>query len=118
MKVLMLFQETDEDIASRTGPAAEAYWGQWMAYSGTIAEQVVGGNVLNGDEHAVTLRIRAGERQIQDGPYADSKESLGGYMILDVESMDEALELASTCPAAATGAVELRPVVEMPAGVG
>ena len=113
MKVVMLIQETPKDFAERSGPAADAYWGKWMAYSSAIGDKVVGGNILDGGGSAVTLRVRDGERQIQDGPFADSKESLGGYMIFDVESMDEALELASTCPAAETAAVELRPVVEM-----
>lgn len=115
MKVVMLIQERPEDFSDRTSPAAQEYWGKWMAYSGAVADKVVGGNVLGGPDSAVTLRFRDGERLIQDGPYADSKESLGGYMIFDVESMDEALELASSCPAAITGAVELRPVQEMDA---
>lgn len=113
MKVVMLIQETPEDFADRGGPAAEAYWGKWMAYSSAVGDKVVGGNILDSAGSGVTLRIRDGERQIQDGPYADSKEALGGYMIFDVETMDEALELAASCPAAESGAVELRPVVEM-----
>ncbi|MEM9561499.1 MAG: YciI family protein [Actinomycetota bacterium] len=115
MKVVMLIQESPEDFADRTSPAAEKYWEKWMSYSGAVADKVVGGNVLAGPEGAVTLRFRDGERQIQDGPYADSKESLGGYMIFEVEDMDEALALADSCPAAASGAVELRPVMEMEA---
>lgn len=113
MKIVMLIQETPEDFAERGGPAAEAYWGKWMAYSNAVADKVVGGNILDAGATAVTLRVRSGERQIQDGPFADSKESLGGYMIFDVASMDEALELAATCPAAESAAVELRPVVEL-----
>lgn len=113
MKVVMLIQETPEDFESRGGPAAEAYWGKWMAYSQAVGDKVVGGNILDAAPSGVTLRVRDGERQIQDGPFADSKESLGGYMIFDVDSMDEALELAASCPAAESGAVELRPVVEM-----
>ncbi|MEM6931054.1 MAG: YciI family protein, partial [Myxococcota bacterium] len=73
----------------------------------------VGGNVLPDGSQATTIRVRGGERQIQDGPWADSKESLGGYMIFEVDTLDEAIELASTCPAAASGAVELRPIVPM-----
>ena len=64
----------------------------------------------------MVISVRDGERQIEDGPFADSKESLGGYMIFDVESMEEAIELASNCPAAASARVELRPTVDMPAG--
>lgn len=113
MKVVMLIQETPEDFAHRDGPAAEAYWAKWMAYSAAVGDKVVGANILDAAGTGVTLRVRDGERQIQDGPYADSKEALGGYMIFDVASVDEALELAATCPAAESGAVELRPVVEM-----
>ena len=115
MKVLMLIMETPEDFDHRTGgPAAQEYWNAWKAYGGAINDKIVGGNVLAPGDTAATLRVRGGERQIQDGPYADSKEALGGYMIFEVENMEEALELASTCPAAATGAVELRPIADMP----
>ena len=115
MKVVMLIQESPEDFAERTSPAAKAYWDKWMSYSGSVADKVVGGNVLDGPDGAVTIRRRDGDRQIQDGPYADSKEALGGYMIFDVASMDEAVELAAACPATENGAVELRPVLEMEA---
>ena len=116
MKVMMLILETPQDFANRNspGPAAKEYWDAWKAYGGSINDKIVGGNVLAGKEAATTLRVRDGKRQVQDGPFADSKEALGGYMIFDVESMDQALELASRCPAAASGAVELRPIVEMP----
>ncbi|MEO1233842.1 MAG: YciI family protein [Myxococcota bacterium] len=112
---MMLILESPEDFDSRSGPAAEAYWGKWRAYSGAVNDKVVGGNILSGGSQATTLRRRNGERMVQDGPYADSKEALGGYMIFEVASMDEALELASSCPAAETGAVELRPIIEMQA---
>ena len=114
MKVMMLILETPDDFAQRGAPpAASAYWQQWQAYSQAVNDKLVGGNVLAAAEKAATLRIRGGERQIQDGPYADSKEALGGYMIFEVETFEEAVELASTCPAAATGCVELRPIVDM-----
>lgn len=116
MKVLMLIAESPEDFASRnTPPAASAYWGAWQAYSQAVNDKVVGGNVLDAVGTAATIRLRNGERQIQDGPFADSKEALGGYMIFEVETFEEAVELASTCPAAATGCVELRPIVDMSA---
>lgn len=114
MQVMMLIQETPEDFAERSGPAAEAYWGKWMAYSESVGDKVVGGNVLGDGSTGVAITVRDGERQIQDGPFADSKEALGGYMIFDVASMDEAIELASSCPAASSGHVELRPVAGMP----
>ena len=116
MQVMMLIQETPADFADRSGPAAEAYWGKWMAYSESVGDKVVGGNVLGHGSTGVAITVREGERQIQDGPFADSKEALGGYMIFDVASMDEAIELASSCPAASSGHVELRPIADMAAG--
>lgn len=114
MKVMMLILESPEDFANRGGgPAAQEYWQAWQAYSEAVGPKTVGGNVLDRAETATTLRVRDGERQIQDGPYADSKEALGGYMIFEVDHFEEAVELASTCPAAVTGAVELRPLVDL-----
>lgn len=59
------------------------------------------------------LSIRAGKRQVQDGPYADTKEQLGGVMLIEAANLDEALEWAARCPAAASGKVEVRPVLPM-----
>ncbi|MEM9073307.1 MAG: YciI family protein [Myxococcota bacterium] len=115
MKVMMLILETPEDFASRKDAAASEYWAAWQAYGQTVDEKLVGGNILAGAETAATIRLRDGKRQIQDGPFADSKEALGGYMIFEVETFEEAVELAATCPAAASGAVELRPIVDMSA---
>lgn len=115
MKVTMLILETPENFDQRNGgPGAQEYWDAWKSYSEAVGDKVVGGNVLAGKDAAITLRVRGGERQIQDGPFADSKEALGGYMVFEVKDMDEALALAASCPAAASGAVELRPVVDTP----
>ncbi len=65
---------------------------------------------------ATTVRLRDGRRQVQDGPYADSKEQLGGYFILDVPDLDVALDWAARCPAAPGGSVEIRPVMVMQPG--
>jgi hypothetical protein len=54
--------------------------------------------------------LRDGRRHVQDGPFAETKEELGGFLILDVPSLDAALEWAARCPAAASGAVEVRPI--------
>ncbi len=115
MKVMMLILETPDDFANRNQqtPAAQAYWEAWKSYSQAINDKVVGGNVLGPGSTATTLRVRNGERVVQDGPFADTKEALGGYMILDVANMEEALELSAKAPCAATGAVELRPIVDM-----
>ena len=74
----------------------------------------VNGHGLQLPHTATTLRQRDGQRQVQDGPFADSKEQLGGYFVIDVPRLDDALEWAARCPTAATGAVEVRPVMSPP----
>jgi hypothetical protein len=71
---------------------------------------LVGGNPLQAPETATTVRIKDGKRNVQDGPFADTKEQLGGFTILELPSLDAALDWAARCPAASSGAVEVRPV--------
>lgn len=63
---------------------------------------------------ATTVRIRDGNRLVTDGPYAETKEVLGGYYIIDCDDLDKALEAAARCPAAFGGSVEVRPIIGMP----
>jgi hypothetical protein len=62
------------------------------------------------------VRLRDGQRHVQDGPYADTKEQLGGFYLIDVPDLDAALDWAARCPTAADGAVEVRPLVPMTQG--
>ena len=78
------------------------------------ASVMVNGHGLQPPHTATTLRMSGGKRQIQDGPFADSKEQLGGYFVINVGSLDEALEWAARSPTAATGAVEVRPCLLPP----
>ncbi len=116
MQVMMLILESAADFENRNpdAPAADEYWTAWQSYAKSVNDKTIGGKILAPGTNAVTMRVRDGERIVQDGPYADSKEALGGYMIFEVDTFEEAIELASTCPAAASGAVELRPIVQMP----
>lgn len=112
MHYALLFAETPEELTRRDGPEAPAYWGAWTAYMGALAEAGVmrGGNALLSPATAATLRLRGAERLVQDGPYADSKELLGGYIAIEVEHLDAALEWAARAPCASAGAVEVRPL--------
>ena len=74
---------------------------------------MVGGAALEPPRAATTVRQSHGKRQVQDGPFADTKEQLGGYYVIDVPDLDKALEWASRCPSAATGATEVRPNLRM-----
>ena len=114
MQYMLVMTETAEERAKRDNPAeADGYWGAWSAYVGAIAQSgiMISGNGLLPPETATTLRIRDGKRLVQDGPFADAKEQLGGYFIIEVPDLDTALEWAARSPAAAGGAVEVRPVM-------
>ena len=65
---------------------------------------------MDAPETGTTVRLRESKRHIQDGPHANTKEQLGGFMLLELPSLDEALEWAARCPAASYGAVEVRPL--------
>jgi hypothetical protein len=86
----------------------------WGAYTQALIEAGVmrGGAALKPSQTATTLRIVDGQRELHDGPYADTKEQLGGFFLIDVPDLDAALAWAARNPAAASGAVEVRPLVE------
>lgn len=114
MQYMILFREPVEVFAERNDPdKAEAYWGAWSAYVGAMQQSgiVVSGNALQGPHTATTIRLRDGKREVQDGPFADSKEQLGGYFIINVPDLDTALEWAARSPSAASASVEVRPVL-------
>jgi hypothetical protein len=63
---------------------------------------------------ATSVRIRDGKRQVTDGPFAETREQLGGYFLIDAKDLDEAINIASRIPGAKKGTVEIRPVIDMP----
>ena len=63
---------------------------------------------------AISVRVRDGKRLVTDGPFAETREQLGGYFLVDAESPDEAIAIAARIPMARMGTVEIRPVIEMP----
>jgi hypothetical protein len=73
---------------------------------------MLGGEALAPTSSATTVRVRNGETLMTDGPYAETKEALGGYYLLDVKDLDEALEFAAKIPGAQAGAIEVRPIWE------
>jgi hypothetical protein len=118
MRYMLMFYETDTVMAERSHPEkAAAYWGGWNAYVGALAASgiVVHGEGLQTPDLATTVRVEAGQRHVQDGPFADSKEQLGGFFVVEVAHLDVALDWAAKSPAASGGRVEVRPVLPPPA---
>jgi hypothetical protein len=117
VEYMLIFRESPEISARRDDPAeAGPYWGAWNAYIGALnaAGVVVSGNGLQPPHTATHVRVREGRRLIQDGPFADTKEHVGGYFIIAVDSLDQALEWAARSPAAEYGSAEVRPVLPPP----
>ena len=117
MQYMLIFNEKTEVFAARQDPAqAGPYWGAWTAFIGAMGDSgiIVNGDGLQGPETATILRIRGGKTEVQDGPFADTKESLGGYFVIEVPDLDTALAWAARSPAATNGSVEIRPVMMRP----
>jgi hypothetical protein len=101
-------------------PEAAAATGGLMAYRDELAAQgvLVASDPLAPPRSATTLRERDGRLVMTDGPFAETREWLGGYFIVDCADLDDALRLAALCPTAATGAVEVRPIIPVPPAAG
>ena len=113
MLYALLIYEKQADFARRvTSVETEEYVGAWRKYYEAMVDAgvYVGGHPLDAPETATTVRLSDNKSQIQDGPYANTKEQLGGFTLLELPSLDAALEWAARCPAAAYGAVEVRPL--------
>jgi hypothetical protein len=76
--------------------------------------QYVGGNRLDLTSKATTIRVREGKKLVTDGPFAETKEQLGGYFLIEANDLDEAIRLAGKIPAARWGSIEVRPIVPVP----
>ncbi len=116
MKFAILVYETNQDFSDRTDSVSQdKYWAAYSAYLKALNEAGVaaGGTALMSPDTATSLRIPEGKRHIQDGPFIEAKEQLGGMFLIDVPDLDVALQWAAKCPSASTGGVEVRPVLEM-----
>jgi hypothetical protein len=111
MKAMILGFEAPGDFAKRTDKAQyKSYIDEWYAFSGSLEKAGIlrSAAALSGPETATVVSIRNGRRSVEDGPFTDSKEQLGGYFVVEVGSLDEAAKWAAKCPAAKNGRVDVR----------
>jgi hypothetical protein len=112
----MLMICTDESAEQAMNPEAGA---AVMAEYGAFGEEMGTRGVLQGGERlrptsdATTVRVREGEILTSDGPFAETKEQIGGYYVVDCKDLDEAIEVASKIPNARDGVIEVRPIWDM-----
>ncbi len=98
---------------------AEKAHGEYFAFTDAIRKsgQYIGGNPLQPTRTATTVRVRNGKVSTTDGPFAETKEQLGGYYLIEAKDLNEAIAVASRIPGARYGSIEVRPIQEIPARV-
>lgn len=111
MQYLALIYETAEARSKMSGAEAEAMFDEYRKLIAELGPKFIGGNRLQGPSAATTVRVRSNKRLVTDGPFAETKEYLGGYFLIEAADLDEAITIASRIPAARMDCVEVRPVV-------
>ena len=114
MKFLCLAYEEEAKLNALSEGDWEALKNETMAYVGELRRdgRLIVTNALESVRTAATVRVRDGKQSITDGPFAETKEQLGGFFLIEVGGMDEALSVASKWPSARLGSIEVRPVLE------
>lgn len=115
MRYMILIYGDPAIYATQTQEERNAEYQEYMAFGEAARKQGVNpdvGDALQAPNTATTVRVRDGKTLITDGPYAETKEMLGGYYILDCKDLDQAIELAAMIPGAKNGMIEIRPIVE------
>ena len=115
MKYLMMICGNEADEAKATPEQMKEIMGAYGAFTNEVKEKkiYVGGERLRPVSTATTVRVRGGKTSTTDGPFAETKEQLGGFYLLDCKDLDQAIEYAAKIPAAASGCVEIRPIWTM-----
>ena len=108
MKYVALIRVDEGTWDSFTEDQQQEWYGRYRSFMEEAGSKVVDGAELQPSSTATTVRVRGDETQVTDGPFAETREQIGGYFVFDCESMDEAVELAAKIPGALHGTIEVR----------
>lgn len=113
MKYMLLIYATE---SSWSEPEREACMSDSLEICKELesSDKLISASPLHSVQTATSVRVRKGQRQVTDGPFAETTEQLGGYYIIDVDDLDEAIEIATRLPPATKGTVEIRPMFPLP----
>jgi hypothetical protein len=114
MKYALLIYEDERVYGGGDSPAMHEIVGKHMAFGQEFGPAITGGAGLKGTAAATTVRTSAGNQTLHDGPFAETKEQLGGFYIVEAPDLDAAIAMARKIPLAADGKVEVRPLLPMP----
>lgn len=112
MKYALLIYTSEAEDQTMNEQEQAAVMAGYNDFGATHAERIRGGEALQPTSTATTVRVRAGKTLTTDGPFAETKEQLGGFYLVACDNLDQAIEVASQIPGAASGCVEVRPVME------
>ena len=115
---ILVYESPDDQACREDEERFAAYMAAHSAFHRALCQAEVyrGGAGLQAPRTATSLRVRGDRRQVQDGPFVDSKEQIGGMYVIEAADLDAALVWASRCPTASTGGVEVRPLLPTPDG--
>ncbi len=115
MRYALLIYASEQDWATQSEEESQAVNQEYMAFTKDIIDRglMKGGEALQGTATATTVRVRDGETLTTDGPFAETKDQLGGFYLVDCKDLDEAIEVAARIPDARRGSIEVRPIMEI-----
>ena len=115
MKYMFLIFRSEAGLQAMANESRTEMFAAYGAYTGALKQAgvMVSGDPLQMSTTATTVRVAKGKTEVLNGPYAESKEQLGGYYVVDVPDLDAALSWAARCPGASIGAIEVRPLMAM-----
>jgi hypothetical protein len=119
MEYLLLIYHTESQYAALSEPDLQKMYSGYRELREDLVQKnkYKGGNQLQPTATATTVRVRNGKQSITDGPFAETKEQLGGYFLIDARDIEEAKAIAARIPSAHSGAIEVRPIVARPPSV-
>jgi hypothetical protein len=114
MRYLCLIYDEEKKWAAMSKEEADAVMGEYFNFTEGVKKSghYVGGEALQPVSTATSVRVRGGKMSTTDGPFAETKEQLGGYYLINAKDLNDALQIASKIPGAKTGTVEVRPIQE------
>jgi hypothetical protein len=116
MQYLLLIYEDEKVWNALSEAERHQFYGEYMAFTADIKKSGhwIGGNPLQPVHTATTVRVRDGKVSTTDGPFAETREQLGGYYLVEAKDLDEATRLGARIPGAKLGSIEVRPVMPVP----
>jgi hypothetical protein len=112
MQYLLLIYDEEKSWATMHNAERDAMYGEYHAFGKEFAGKILGGNALQPTSTAKTVRVRESNVLHTDGPFAETKEQLGGYYLVEAADANEALAIAAKIPSARLGSIEVRPIMK------